>query len=243
MEFSKAFYLTFTLICTVRADYSLLPGDKRTVIGKVNEPFSTTTTLPGYYDRLVSGIHNISISNGNCSTNFFTCYIVNNSEIMSTVTISGYMSYGLKWITFFSSQNLIPISVIFLTDEIWNDLATGSIQPQYSLPLVIRAKGQVTLTLTCSILTNGLTTPQRTLSTGRSNLVFYHQGGKNSVNNVSSHAQIMNLEDRTILIHRVMTLTVKQNQPIDFYACNTKDYWLTHTIDWSKFNRDIGHKV
>ncbi|VDL99427.1 unnamed protein product [Schistocephalus solidus] len=45
---------------------------------------------------------------------------------MSTVTISGYMSYGLKWITFFSSQNLIPISVIFLTDEIWNDLATES---------------------------------------------------------------------------------------------------------------------
>ncbi|VDN24169.1 unnamed protein product [Dibothriocephalus latus] len=42
------------------------------------------------------------------------------------------------------------------------------------------------------------------------------------------------LKIRTILLHTVATLTVKQNQPIDFYTCNVGDYWLTHTIDWSK---------
>ncbi|KAL7057511.1 hypothetical protein AAHC03_017180 [Spirometra sp. Aus1] len=233
MEFPKAIYLTLVLVCTVGADYNLIPGDNRTVIGNLNDPFSTTTTLPGYYDKLVSGIHDITIKDGNCSTPFFKCSMVKNSDTMSTVSISGYMSYGLKWITFSSSQNLIPISIVFLTNGVWNDLATGSIQPQYSFPLVIRAKGQKTVTITCSILTNGLTVPQRKLTIGRSNIVFYNQGVIKPVNNISDYPQIMNLEDRTILFHRVMTLTVKQTEAIDFYACNTNNYWLTHTIDWT----------
>ncbi|BHF74496.1 hypothetical protein SprV_0501758200 [Sparganum proliferum] len=233
MEFFKGIYLTLVLVCTVGADYYLKPGDNRTVIGNVDAPFSTTTTLPGDYDKLVSGIHSITIKNGNCSTPFFKCSMVKNSDTMSTVSISGYMSYGLKWITFSSSQNLIPISLVFLTNGVWNDLATGSIQPQYSFPLVVRAKGKHTVTITCSILTNGLTVPQRKLTIGRSNIVFYNQGGWNPVNNISAYPQIMNLEDRMVLFHRVMTLTVKQTEAIDFYACNTNKYWLTHTIDWT----------
>nr|VZI28753.1 unnamed protein product [Spirometra erinaceieuropaei] len=151
-------------VCS-RADYQLIPGDNRTVIGNLNDPFSTTTTLPGYYDKLVSGIHDITIKDGDCSTPFFKCSMVKNSDTMSTVSISGYMSYGLKWIIFSSSQNLIPISIVFLTNGVWNDLATGKL---------------------------GIPT-QRKLTIGRSNIVFYSQGGKKPVNNISDYPQIMNL--------------------------------------------------
>lgn len=41
-----------------------------------------------------------------------------------TVHMKGYMSWGLKWVTFFGTD-LVPISVVFFVDDIWNDLAGG----------------------------------------------------------------------------------------------------------------------
>lgn len=43
-----------------------------------------------------------------------------------TLEMKGYMSSGLKWVTFFG-DDLIPISIVFFTNYIWNDLASGTL--------------------------------------------------------------------------------------------------------------------
>ncbi|KAL5962387.1 hypothetical protein TSMEX_009881 [Taenia solium] len=209
--------------------YKTLPGDIRVVKGQQNAAFNYETSLPGKYMYLTSGIHNITLANGYCSTPFFTCTYSEVDGTQTNVKMSGYMSYGLKWVTFMGGPNQVPISIVFFTDNIWNDLAAGSIQPQYSIPLIVRAKGLASVTLTCSIFS---TNPKYNLYTGVDNVLYYSV--KPAQDETKNHEQILNLEMRNILLHKVITLTVKKKLDIDFYSCNVDDYWLTHTIDWSK---------
>ncbi|KAL5105008.1 hypothetical protein TcWFU_008522 [Taenia crassiceps] len=209
--------------------YKTLPGDTRVVKGRQNEAFSYETSLPSEYVYLVSGIHNVTLANGDCSTPFFMCTYSQVNDTQTNVKMSGYMSYGLKWVTFMGGPNQVPVSIVFFTDDVWNDLAAGSIQPQYSVPLIVRAKGLRTVTLTCSIFA---TSPKFNLYTGVDNVLYYSV--KPQQDETKKHNQILNLEIRNILMHKVVTLTVRKKLDIDFYSCNVDNYWLTHTIDWTQ---------
>ncbi|KAL5962386.1 hypothetical protein TSMEX_009880 [Taenia solium] len=83
-----------------------------------------------------------------------------------TVTLMGNMSSELKWMIFMGPGDIVPITVVFLVNNVWNDLT---------------------------------------------------------------------MEVRNILLHKVLTLTVKQKEAIDFYTCKVGDKYLTHTIDWNRF--------
>uniref|UniRef100_A0A5K3ET43 Ig-like domain-containing protein n=1 Tax=Mesocestoides corti TaxID=53468 RepID=A0A5K3ET43_MESCO len=218
-------------VAVISAKYTTLPGDTRVVKGKKDDAFNYKTTLPGVYKNLTSGIHKVTFVNSNCSTPFFKCSYTQDSSDQMTVTMSGYMSYGLKWVTFKGDGDLVPISIVFFTDDVWNDMASGSIQPQYSVPLIVRAKNMHTVTLTCSIYA---TNPKASLYIGLQKQVYYQMRQlQGPIDNSAKFPQILNLEVRNIILHRVSTVTVKKNQDIDFYSCNTGDYWLTHTIDWT----------
>ncbi len=44
------------------------------------------------------------------------------------------------------------------------------------------------------------------------------------------------LEKRDMLFHQIITITVRQQNPIDYYSCKFGKVYLTHTIDWSKLS-------
>ncbi|VDM17191.1 unnamed protein product [Hydatigera taeniaeformis] len=220
------FFLVVQLVPSASL-YRPLQGDIRVVKGQQNAPFNYATSLPGKYLYLVSGIHNVTLENGHCSTPFFTCTYNEVDSTQTNVKMTGYMSYGLKWVTFMGASNQVPIAVVFFTDDVWNDLGAGSIQPQYSVPLIVRAHGLPSVTLTCSIFASN---PKYNLYTGVDNVLYY--SAKPAKDETKEHKQILNLEARNILMHKVITLTVKKKFDIDFYSCNVGDHWLTHTIDW-----------
>ncbi|KAM7536412.1 hypothetical protein Aperf_G00000088767 [Anoplocephala perfoliata] len=206
--------------------YATISGDTRVIQGEEDDPFTYNTTLPGTYTKLEVGMFTVTISKGNCSTVFFNCTYKQDNDTQATVTMNGYMSRGLKWVYFTGANNLIPITIVFLNNYIWSDLQSDSIQPQYSLPLIVRAKGMHTVSITCAIFSTG---PSLKLYINKGKAEYYSTSDK-----VSNYPQILNFEKREILLHTVVTVTVKQNQPIDYYSCNSGKWWLTHTIDWSK---------
>ncbi|KAL5104812.1 hypothetical protein TcWFU_000475 [Taenia crassiceps] len=229
--------VAFTVTSCVGA-YTTLPGDTRVVKAKENETFDYKTTLPGSYTYLLAGSSRIPLKDGNCSSPLFQCNYIQYSADMMTVTLKGKMSSELKWTIFMGPEDLVPITVVFFVNNVWNDLTIGSIQPQYSLPLIVRAKNNHSVTITCSIFS---TLPSVTLYTGK-NMEKYYQLkliGK-PFDNVTHYTQILNLEVRNILLHKVLTLTVKQKEAIDFYTCKVGDKYLTHTIDWTSTANRFG---
>nr|CDS24705.1 hypothetical protein EgrG_000131350 [Echinococcus granulosus] len=229
MLLKQVIFFLVVYIATSISAYKTLPGDIRVVKGKVNTAFNYQTSLPGKYLYLTSGIQNLTLQNGQCSTPLFTCIYSEVDSTQTDVKMSGHMTYGLKWVTFMGGPNQVPISIVFFTDDIWDDLASGSIQPQYSIPLIVRAKGLTSVTLTCSIFA---TNPKYNLYTGVNNVLYYSV--KPVKDETKNHTQILNLEMRNIIMHKVITLTVKRKDDVDFYSCNVNGYWLTHTIDWTQ---------
>ncbi|VUZ43052.1 unnamed protein product [Hymenolepis diminuta] len=230
MMHNLAVLITLILSATRVSGYYTLTGDTRMVKGKVDEAFNYKTTLPGNYAYFISGIHNISLEHGDCSSPFFTCKYNLVDDTTMTVHMEGYMSWGLKWVTFFGAD-LVPISVVFFVDDIWNDLAGGSIQPQYSVPLIVSAKGLHTVSITsCSIFS---TTAKLTLSLDRNNVMYYSTETKNLTDKRAEFPQLLNVEIRNILLHKVATVTIEKKHDIDFYSCKTGNYYITHTIDWT----------
>nr|CDS24706.1 expressed conserved protein [Echinococcus granulosus] len=232
MTFPKSalILVAFTITSCVGI-YTTLPGDKRVVKAKENENFDYKTTLPGTYTYLLADSSNITLKNGDCSSPLFQCTYVQSSSDMMTVTLKGKMSSELKWVIFMGPKNIVPITVVFFVNNTWNDLTIGSIQPQYSVPLIVQAKNSHTVTITCSIFS---TTPLATLYTGLKMESYYQlRLFAPPIDNTSHHPQILNLEVRDILLHKVLTLTVRRKEAIDFYTCKVGRKYLTHTIDWT----------
>ncbi len=92
----------------------------------------------------------------------------------SIARISGFMSYGLERITFHTEKDVLaPITILFFCDHYWPEMSAsklsassspkesilvsnslyfifaGSMQGQYSGPLIVHAKGKQSVTLTC----------------------------------------------------------------------------------------------
>lgn len=44
---------------------------------------------------------------------------------MMTVTMKGKMSSDLGWVIFMGPGNIVPITVVFLVNNVWNDLTIG----------------------------------------------------------------------------------------------------------------------
>ncbi|VUZ43055.1 unnamed protein product [Hymenolepis diminuta] len=223
--------IIFVYFANMTWGYKTLPGDTRVIMGAGNTQFSYKTTLPGNYTKLVTGLFTVHFKDGNCSTPFFVCAYVLDDETQMTVQMEGFMSWGLKWINFFGADDLIPITVLFFVDEIWNELAAGSIQPQYSVPLIIGGKDLASVSFSCVIFS---TNPKYGLYLDNNKTLYYSNEKTPVTDKTLEFPQILNLETRNIVLHKSTTTTVREKNPIDFYTCNVGNYWLTHTIDWSR---------
>ncbi|BHF74505.1 hypothetical protein SprV_0501759100 [Sparganum proliferum] len=212
------------------AQYTPFEDETRIVKGRIGSSFSTKVSLPGVFTTITYDSDKFSVVNQNCSSDLFNCSIIPGSSDSSTAIINGKMTEKLTFITFSGGNSLVPITVFFFNNNTWSDRKTGAVQPQYCQPLIVRAKGKRTVTLTCSMSGSPIT---YALYTSVNRRLYYQKKVLSTVNKVSEQPQIMNLEIRSILFHTVVTLTVKQNQSIDFYTCNNGDHWLTHTIDWT----------
>ncbi|VDM21265.1 unnamed protein product [Hydatigera taeniaeformis] len=126
-------------------------NDGRVVYGKLGSTFKYQTVLPGLYDRVVSGMHSVTIKDWDCSTPLFVCTIEEDMPYRSVATLTGTMNYGLKRVTFFGKYS-IPITILFYTDHYWPEMDDHTFQWQYSLPLVTYAKDTDIVTLSAYIL-------------------------------------------------------------------------------------------
>ncbi|BHF74492.1 hypothetical protein SprV_0501757800 [Sparganum proliferum] len=219
-----------SLIWATSAEYTPLVKETRIVKGRIGSTFSTKVSLPGVYTTIAYDSDELSVVNRNCSTDLFNCSIIPGTSDSSVAIINGTMAEKLTFITFSGGNSLVPITVFFFNNNTWSDRKTGAIQPQYCQPLIVNAKGNKTVTLTCSMF--GSPT-KYALYTSIKRTLYYQKKLIGTTNKVSEHPQIMNLEIRSILFHTVATLTVTQKEDIDFYTCNSGDHWLTHTIDWT----------
>jgi len=217
----------------INSEYQITRGETRVIKARTGDPFKTTINLPGVYDEVISGTHKAELRNGICSTVLFQCSYTKKGESLITVELSGTMLKELKWLTFHgTAKNLIPVTVFFFNGYVWNDMNGGIMQPQYSGTLIYPARGCKTVTLTFSTFSILPVSAQLVANTLKS-VVYKTIFGAITTNNIKKYSQILNLEDRGIVLHNVITLTVKQNQTIDHYAVKVGSIWLTQTIDWT----------
>ncbi|VDK27769.1 unnamed protein product [Taenia asiatica] len=59
--------------CTGAGEPPMFPNDGRVVYGKLGSAFEYKTVLPGDYNHVVSGMHNVEIVGEKCSTPLFDC--------------------------------------------------------------------------------------------------------------------------------------------------------------------------
>ncbi|KAM3173739.1 hypothetical protein ACTXT7_011965 [Hymenolepis weldensis] len=190
-EVSQCISLSLTVIVTETWGYKTLPGDTRIIVGAGNAQFSYKTTLPGNYTKLVTGLFTVHFKDGDCSTPFFLCAYVLDDETQMTVQMEGFMSWGLKWINFFGADDLIPITVLFFVDEIWNELAAGSIQPQYSVPLIIGGKDLASVSFSCVVFS---TNPKYELYLDNNKTLYYSNEKTPVTDKTLEFPQILNLD-------------------------------------------------
>uniref|UniRef100_A0A5K3F5V7 Ig-like domain-containing protein n=1 Tax=Mesocestoides corti TaxID=53468 RepID=A0A5K3F5V7_MESCO len=197
-----------------------------------NEKFQLETHLPGTYSTITTNLGNASLADGSCSTESLTCSYVTESGGKTKVTLSGTMTPGLMWATFTASANdLEPITVFFFNNKTWTNIDHNIIQPQFSLPLVISAKGKKFVTFSC--VASIYTRASVKLYTGLNPKLYYSKNFQGvMLDEVKNHSQIVNFEDKSLLVFHKFTLTVRQDQPVDYYTCQIGKMSLTHQITW-----------
>ncbi|VDN11258.1 unnamed protein product [Dibothriocephalus latus] len=213
------------------AAYKLLADETRIVNGLIGSHFSTKVSLPGVYTKFTYGKNELTISDQDCSCPLFNCRIIQESSDMAIAIINGTMSKELDYITFSGDNSLVPITVFFLINNTWSHAGTGDLQPQEVQPLIVKAKGKTTVTLKCSMSGWPI---YYYFYTSVKPTVYYERGFWGPTNKTSTQPQILSFDIDIAVTRIIGTVTVKQNQSIDFYTCKCNDKWLTHTIDWSK---------
>ncbi|KAL5106090.1 hypothetical protein TcWFU_002244 [Taenia crassiceps] len=230
-------YLTHAIIWSIICTFAgaeeppMFPNDGRIVYGKLGSTFNYKTVLPGMYNRVASGMHDVIIMKKDCSTPLFKCNIEKEMPHRSVVTLTGTMNYGLKRATFFGN-NSIPITVLFYTDHYWPEIDDHTFQWQYSLPLVTYAKDSDIVTISVYILhVSVISLPNFTLTYSASNTPVYREMGYNHLKNYS---HILNLEKSVFAMHTIIALTVKKKEYVDYYCFEYNGQHHTHTIVWGK---------
>ncbi|VUZ43053.1 unnamed protein product [Hymenolepis diminuta] len=234
------------LVSGIACTYVTLPDDTRVIKGIENSTYVYKTTLPGNYEQLFLYLKQtevVDLKDGICTSTMFECSYKLESEDLMYVTISGVISADLKWITF-KGPHLVPISVFFtLTNTTDINLAMGTMQPQYSFPLIIRAKGKKSVTMTCAIFPKLLERVKYKLSTFLNNTVYYEVKQITTSNKIKDYSQILNVEIVSVVLHKVNRITVKQVNDIDFYSCEYSDKSITHVIDWTTAQPDSANTI
>ncbi|VDD75104.1 unnamed protein product [Mesocestoides corti] len=293
-------FLILLLNCLSDATQSggMIPGDTRVVTGPLDSEFKIQTMLPGVYTKVVSGIHEVEITAGNCSTPLFTCTITEDMPYRTVATVTGILTYGLTRLTFFANNSRAPITVLFYPEHYWpvidgskspcimllflfvlvvamaagplnvktaspevfnkDDLFAflGSIQSQFTLPLVINAKGKQVVTFSSVILHTSLFSEpaaenfdhqsvilhpnfailvfsQFSVYFSADHLLVYENEGADNVKNFS---QILNFQVKDMPFHKIIEITVKERWLVDYYTISYDNYHDTYTIDWIKPN-------
>ncbi|VDL16286.1 unnamed protein product [Hymenolepis diminuta] len=222
---------TLVLAADEDANLEMLSKDGRVVYAPVNSKFEYKTILPGEYDRVESGMHSISIINGNCSTRLFDCHIEKNKEHAQLLKVIGTMNYGLKKITLLG-KNSIPVVILFYPDHFWPEIDSHTFQYLYELPLVTNAKGTDIVTLKFFILHLSLTNvAEFAIYTSSKNALVYSSSGEN---NVEQFPHILNIEPQQFAMHAIISITVRKLNPIDYYSVHFNGQYNTRVIVWDK---------
>uniref|UniRef100_A0A5K3F369 DUF5727 domain-containing protein n=1 Tax=Mesocestoides corti TaxID=53468 RepID=A0A5K3F369_MESCO len=232
-------FLILLLNCLSDATQSggMIPGDTRVVTGPLDSEFKIQTMLPGVYTKVVSGIHEVEITAGNCSTPLFTCTITEDMPYRTVATVTGILTYGLTRLTFFANNSRAPITVLFYPEHYWPVIDGRSIQSQFTLPLVINAKGKQVVTFSSVILHTSLfSEPAFSVYFSADHLLVYENEGADNVKNFS---QILNFQVKDMPFHKIIEITVKERWLVDYYTISYDNYHDTYTIDWTSGDESL----
>nr|CDS25274.1 hypothetical transcript [Hymenolepis microstoma] len=191
------------------------------------EPYEYNTWLPGIYDSLrVNNLSATQFVEGNCSVSFFNCTYFVDGNGYTRIKLWGTMTPEIMWVTFNSSQNLMPVTLYFFNNQTWLNFDYKIFQPQFSLPFAVYAIGQEVATFSC-VHTNYL--PVEANIYFGVNMTPIYQGNSTDVLN---HKQVLNFETESMIPFKKYTVTVRKVDDMDFYLCELAGYYLTHVILW-----------